>query len=183
MMDIEKPNCIGCHHIHADNGNCTAVGGFCTAVPAAYCPLIPELRAENAQLRAELEYEKEHANAYYEECGQWEAENEKLRETVDKYAKAARVIALHLKPFCDESLPYDEMIADAARKASDELEQVKRLYESEKEDFLDYACSGIPNFAPYCFNRHPDCVDERGWCKSAECHGFSRNRGQKEDRP
>ena len=62
-----------------------------------------------------------------------------------------------------------------------ELEQVKRLYESEKEDFLDYACSGIPNFAPYCFNRHPDCVDERGWCKSAECHGFSRNRGQKED--
>ena len=110
-----------------------------------------------------------------------QAENEKLRETVDKYATAARVIALHLKPFCDESLPYDEMIADAARKASDELEQVKRLYESEKEDFLDYACSGIPNFAPYCFNRHPDCVDERGWCKSAECHGFSRNRGQKED--
>ena len=44
MMDIEKPNCIGCHHIHPDNGNCTAVGGFCTAVPAAKCPLIPELR-------------------------------------------------------------------------------------------------------------------------------------------
>lgn len=55
-----------------------------------------------------------------------QAENEKMRETVDKYATAARVIALHLKPFCDESLPYDEMIADAARKASDELEQVKR---------------------------------------------------------
>ena len=53
-----------------------------------------------------------------------QAENEKLRETVDKYATAARAIALHLKPFCDESLPYDEMIADAARKASDELEQV-----------------------------------------------------------
>lgn len=71
-MDIEKPNCIGCHHIHPDNGNCTAVGGFCTAVPAANCPLIPELRAENEKLRAELEYEKEHANAYYEECGQKE---------------------------------------------------------------------------------------------------------------
>lgn len=54
-----------------------------------------------------------------------QGENERLRETVDKYATAARVIALHLKPFCDESLPYDEMIADAARKASDELEQVK----------------------------------------------------------
>ena len=55
-----------------------------------------------------------------------QGENERLRETVDKYATAARVIALHLKPFCDESLPYDEMIADVARNASDELEQVKR---------------------------------------------------------
>ena len=36
------------------------------------------LQAENAQLRADLEYEQEHANAYYQECGQWEAENEKL---------------------------------------------------------------------------------------------------------
>lgn len=54
-MDIEKPNCIGCHHVHPDNGNCAAVGGFCTAVPAAYCPLIPELQAENEKLRAELE--------------------------------------------------------------------------------------------------------------------------------
>ena len=55
MMNIEKPICIGCHHIHPDNGNCTAVGGFCTAVPAANCPLIPELRAENEKMRAELE--------------------------------------------------------------------------------------------------------------------------------
>ena len=100
------------------------------------------LQAENAQLRGELEYEQEHANAYYEECGQWEAENEKLRA---------------------------------------ELEKVKRLYESEKEDFIDYACSGVPNLSPYCMNRRPDCVDERGWCRSEKCHGFSRNRGQKED--
>ena len=62
-----------------------------------------------------------------------QAENEKLRETVDKYATAARVIALHLKPFCDESLPYDEMIADAARKAFAELEQVKRENRQLKE--------------------------------------------------
>lgn len=50
----DKLNCIGCPHIHPDNGNCTAVGGFCTAVPAAHCPLIPELRAENAELRKKL---------------------------------------------------------------------------------------------------------------------------------
>ena len=54
----DKPNCIGCHHMHPDNGNCTAVGGFCTAVPAAHCPLIPALQAENEKLRAELEQVK-----------------------------------------------------------------------------------------------------------------------------
>lgn len=54
----DKPNCIGCPYIHPDNGNCTAVGGFFTAVPAAHCPLIPELRAENEKLRAELEQVK-----------------------------------------------------------------------------------------------------------------------------
>lgn len=41
------------------------------------------LQAENERLRKELEYEREHANAYHEECGQWEAENEKLREKIE----------------------------------------------------------------------------------------------------
>lgn len=45
------------------------------------------LRAENEQLRGELEYEQEHANAYHEECGQWEAENEKLRAELDAAIK------------------------------------------------------------------------------------------------
>lgn len=49
----EGLNCLKCHHRHHENGNCVAVGGFCTAVPAAYCPLIPELiaRAEAAEAR------------------------------------------------------------------------------------------------------------------------------------
>ena len=34
------------------------------------CAYLDDLEAENEKLRAELEYEKEHANAYYEECGQ-----------------------------------------------------------------------------------------------------------------
>ena len=33
-------NCLRCHFRHEDNGNCTAVGGFCTAVPASHCPLL-----------------------------------------------------------------------------------------------------------------------------------------------
>ena len=35
-------NCLRCHFRHEDNGNCTAVGGFCTAVPAAHCQLLRE---------------------------------------------------------------------------------------------------------------------------------------------
>lgn len=55
-----EPNCIKCHYRHKENGNCTAVGGFCTAVPAAYCPLIPELRAraEAVEARAKQAEEK-----------------------------------------------------------------------------------------------------------------------------
>ena len=51
MPDAMKPNCLMCDSMHPDNGNCTEVGGFCTAVPAAYCPLIPKLRqrAEKAE--------------------------------------------------------------------------------------------------------------------------------------
>lgn len=37
---MEAVNCLRCGYKDADNGNCTAVGGFCTAVPAAYCPLL-----------------------------------------------------------------------------------------------------------------------------------------------
>lgn len=33
-------NCLRCEYRHKDNGNCTATGGFCTAVPAAHCPLL-----------------------------------------------------------------------------------------------------------------------------------------------
>ena len=33
-------NCMQCDFRHKDNGNCTAVGGFCTSVPAAHCPLL-----------------------------------------------------------------------------------------------------------------------------------------------
>ena len=36
---MEKVNCLRCRFRHEDNGNCTAVGGFCTAVAAAHCPL------------------------------------------------------------------------------------------------------------------------------------------------
>lgn len=39
---METVNCMRCDFRHKDNGNCTAVGGFCTAVTAAHCPLLRE---------------------------------------------------------------------------------------------------------------------------------------------
>ena len=39
---METVNCIRCDFRHKDNGNCTAVGGFCTAVAAAHCPMLRE---------------------------------------------------------------------------------------------------------------------------------------------
>lgn len=39
---MENVNCLRCHFRHEDNGNCTAAGGFCTAVQAAHCPLLRE---------------------------------------------------------------------------------------------------------------------------------------------
>ena len=37
---METVNCLRCRFRHEDNGNCTAVGGFCTAVAAAHCSLL-----------------------------------------------------------------------------------------------------------------------------------------------
>ena len=60
-----------------------AYGKYCSSGDEAATALAT-LQAENAQLRADLEDEREHADAYYEECGQWEAENEKLRAELEQ---------------------------------------------------------------------------------------------------
>lgn len=106
----------------------------------------------------------------------FKAENEKLLETVDKYATAARVIALHLKPFCDESLPYDEMIADASRKASDELEQVKAERDAYKIYFEDLSSKPDCNT---CENRNCEYRPKIGAIVRVNCPLYSGP--QKED--
>ena len=65
-------------------------GVSCVRAYGKYCSICDEaatalstLQAENSQLRAYLEYEREHADAYYEECGQWEAENTQLKEKLE----------------------------------------------------------------------------------------------------
>ena len=39
---MERLNCSRCAYRHEDNGNCTAIGEFCTAVPAVRCRLLQE---------------------------------------------------------------------------------------------------------------------------------------------
>lgn len=62
---METLNCMRCKYRHEVNGNCTAVGGFCTDVTAAHCPLLrkyldtgmtPERCAEFARADAEGRY-------------------------------------------------------------------------------------------------------------------------------
>ena len=88
-MDIEKlkrclkccadDNSKACNKCELEYGEeeCQNLCGYAATA-------LSTLQAENARLREELEYEREHANAYHEECGQWETENEKLRAELEK---------------------------------------------------------------------------------------------------
>lgn len=75
----------------------------------------------------------------------------------------------------DAAIAIETLRSDLARVTA-ERDAAGEKYEAEKEDFLDYALSGTQNAAPFCTNRHPDCVDKRGWCIPVKCHGFSRDK-------
>lgn len=60
------------------------------------------LQAENEKLRAELEYEKEHAGAYYEECGQWEAENAQLKAKLEAFRRERDSIEQDFRAFAKQ---------------------------------------------------------------------------------
>lgn len=94
-MDIEK--LIEQLKKSADFEDYPVVASFAAIIEKKYlreaATALSTLQAENEKLRAYLEYEQEHANAYYEECGQWEAENEKLRAEL-KQVKAERDAAV-----------------------------------------------------------------------------------------
>lgn len=83
-MDIEKLiERLRTESLYADKAS-LEIMDLCMEAATA----LSTLQAENARLREELEYEREHANAYHEECGQWEAENEKLRAELEKVKRA-----------------------------------------------------------------------------------------------
>ena len=63
--------------------------------------------------------------------------NKEKEKTIDDYAESARVIALYLSEFCDRTLPYDKMIADAARKASEAL----KASETRSLEYFKTSCA------------------------------------------
>lgn len=90
---------------------------------------ISTLQAENAQLRGELEYEQEHANAYHEECGQWEAENEKLRAELEQVKRENDALWIYIEIVDREYQRYMD------RGYIDRLDELKRTWRrGQKED-------------------------------------------------
>ena len=73
--------------------------GFKQEICGEAADALSTIQAENAQLRAYLEYEREHADAYYEECGQWETENEKLRAELEQVKEERDAVV--------ESIPHE----------------------------------------------------------------------------
>lgn len=61
LKSTYRPNCVNCEHMHKDNFNCTAVGGFCTAVPAAHCPKLKELMEKAAASQSKEVKDDTHA--------------------------------------------------------------------------------------------------------------------------
>ena len=162
-MDIEKL----IEQLNARGlGNGSSLGYHCGLFDDAATAL-STLQAENEEMQKQLNTFSEFL--YYMTGGLLSKTNYTAQEIVT----AAEDYQQKVCGECDLRAENEKLRA--------ELERVKRLYESEKEDFIDCVCSGVPNLSPYCMNRRPDCVDERGWCRSEKCHGFSRERGQKED--
>lgn len=56
---------------------------------------------------------------------------EKLK--IKEYDEAARVIHLHLNKYCDESLPFPAMVADAAREANKDIE----LFQKQNKELIE----------------------------------------------
>ena len=86
-------NCLRCHFRHEDNGNCTAVGGFCTAVSAAHCPLLREY-LDTELTPEEIDMDHEAAEQLRHLCRDCDLDRlEKLAEA----DKAGRLVVLPCK--------------------------------------------------------------------------------------
>lgn len=95
---METVNCLRCDFRHKDNGNCTAVGGFCTAVPAAHCPMLREYLDTGLTPERCAEFARADAEGRYIVMRDAEQEGvARLRELAEA-DKDGRLVALPVKP-------------------------------------------------------------------------------------
>ena len=124
-MDIEKL----IEQLRQHGGSCVrAYGRYCSICDEAATAL-STLQAENKRLRKELEYERESANAYYEECGQWEAENEKLQAKLGQVKRENNALWTYIEIVDREYRRYMDS------GYSDRLDELRRTWRhGQKED-------------------------------------------------
>ena len=96
-----------------------------SAIQKAQATALSTLQAENSRLRAELEYEREHADAYYEECGQWQAENEKLLAENIRWGQVASEQDKAIDNLSKE-LEWKDMVIELAQRKQQEAEAALR---------------------------------------------------------
>lgn len=114
-------NCLRCHFRHEDNGNCTAVGGFCTAVQAAHCPLLRQYLDTGMTPEAFQSFV-----VFFQDL----IGNQKASEALDRFrqlVKADRDGRLVV-------LPSDKALTNADRiRAATNQQLAKLLYDNQKE--------------------------------------------------
>lgn len=114
-------NCLRCRFRHEDNGNCTAVGGFCTAVPAAHCPLLRQYLDTGMTPEAFQSFV-----VFFQDL----IGNQKASEALDNFrqlAKADRAGRLVV-------LPSNKALTNADRiRAATNQQLAKLLYDNQKE--------------------------------------------------
>ena len=144
-------NCLRCKYRHTDNGNCTAVGGFCTAVPAAHCPLLREyldtgLTSEEIT-KIGMETEAGCVRAIARMYG---VDTKRLRElaaadregrvTVEAPAGGGKWRCMELPPLWDTERPMPFMPSEfelKAQKSADEIEAQAREFSTNISETLE----------------------------------------------
>ena len=123
-------NCLRCRFRHEDNGNCTAVGGFCTAVPAAHCPLLREYLDTRLEPE-EIDMDHEAAEQLRHLCRNCDLDRlEKLAEA----DRDGRLVVLPCKP--------DGSMLNTSDPERPEI--MKRIHFA-----VAYVCGGIVFHQPY----------------------------------
>lgn len=121
-MDIEKL----IEQLNARGlSNGSSLGYHCGLYDEASTAL-STLQAENSRLRAELEYEREYANAYHEECSRWEAENEKLLAENIRWGQVASEQDKAIDNLSKELEWKDMVIELAQRKQQEAMAALRR---------------------------------------------------------